>query len=226
MIKQIIILILTLSFYGKLIREKDIHKHFRHYMSQHNKVYDSLEEYHFRLSIFQTRISAINKWNEEDHLWKKGKNAFTDLSISERRKRLGDFDASYEDPEIEDEEPSTEEEPENGPGGWTKLKNVFSFTRGTSAVHFHFKNKKMMDHFLENEKGRKLLKKQHKGSWAWNKIVNNLPGSKDWQSKGKVTSVKNQGSCGSCWAFAVIGLVEASHNIQKEMLTISQNKTL
>ncbi len=42
------------------------------------------------------------------------------------------------------------------------------------------------------------------------------PASFDWRSFAEqnwITSVKNQSTCGACWAFSTVGLTEAQHNI-------------
>jgi cathepsin F len=49
--------------------------------------------------------------------------------------------------------------------------------------------------------------------------VEDIPTSWDWREHGAVSSVKDQGLCGSCWAFSAIGNMEGQYFLKYNNLT-------
>ncbi|KAH6770547.1 Cysteine proteinases superfamily protein [Perilla frutescens var. hirtella] len=55
--------------------------------------------------------------------------------------------------------------------------------------------------------------------------VHDVPTSIDWRKTGAVTGVKDQGSCGSCWAFSTVVAVEGINFIKtKNLVSLSEQE--
>jgi len=92
--------------------------------------------------------------------------------------------------------------------GWTMGINEFSDLSGSEfsmMLGFRAEDKPQGELVVLNETG--------------------LPDSVDWTTKGAVNAVKNQGSCGSCWAFGTVASVEsANFNKNKELVSLSEQQ--
>ncbi|XP_041379493.1 silicatein-like [Gigantopelta aegis] len=97
-------------------------------------------------------------------------------------------------------------------------------------------NKKYIDnHNQEAYKHGYTLKMNHLGDLTTeeyqaqylNPDILQVPDTVDWRTKNAVTEVKNQGSCGSCYAFSAVGALEGAHALaHDELVRLSEQNVI
>ncbi|XP_061351273.1 vignain-like [Gastrolobium bilobum] len=119
--------------------------------------------------------------------------------------------------------------------------NVFK----ANVMHVHDTNKMDKPYKLKLNKFADMTNHEFRSAYAGSKVnhhrmfkgtprgngtfmyekVHRVPPSVDWRKKGAVTPVKDQGHCGSCWAFSTVVAVEGINQIKgNKLVSLSEQE--
>ncbi|KAF5810867.1 putative actinidain [Helianthus annuus] len=109
----------------------------------------------------------------------------------------------------------------------SKRKSEWDHTVGLTKFA-DLSNEEFKEMYFSKSKGPKSEKLKvwgEKGNTTLNSGSCDAPASLDWRDKGVVTPMKDQGQCGSCWAFSVTGSIEGAHAIATgDLISLSEQE--
>ena len=91
-------------------------------------------------------------------------------------------------------------------------------TEEFSAIHLGFKASTGLSNNLKSSEKSNFLDFEDDNSVIDQLMNVNVSAAIDWRNRSAVTPVKDEGTCGSCWAFSTTGALEGLYAINNRML--------
>jgi len=106
--------------------------------------------------------------------------------------------------------------------------NGYNWTpKVTSVITDYTPEERAVLHSLKLPDNWEELWKSHLKADFMTLSAEDLPASFNWEDSGKVTGIRSQGSCGSCWIFAATAALEAIYKIQRQVeMDLSEQQIL
>ncbi|MCO5562893.1 hypothetical protein L7F22_016529 [Adiantum nelumboides] len=99
--------------------------------------------------------------------------------------------------------------------------------RFADMTHDEFKAAYLWSSSLSGRRSRRRHDDDTDDAGQRKKGDEDIPAAIDWRERGAVTGVKNQGQCGSCWAFSTVVAVEGIHQISRgELVSLSEQQLI
>ncbi len=191
-IKTLLLSILTCSVFSDVpeeVKEKVIFNHFQNFLKAYNITYSSNDELQARLEIFKDNYLRLeNKLKTKKQNHLSGITRFFDHTEQEFQKNHLSLNLPLQ--EVIKAQ---------------KFKGSF-MERQNEDPDVNFRNLNISNHATENNNQTRLLQ------------TSTIPASFDWRNYGVLSGVKNQGTCGSCWAFSTICVTEARYAMKYGVL--------
>jgi cathepsin F len=173
------------------LKDKVIFNHFQNFLKAYNISYTTNEELQARLDVFKDnyiRLDERLKKKKQYHL--SGITRFFDLTTQEFSKKYLSLDLPLSDVI----------KAQKVKGSWMEKQNA------DPDVKFRNLNKTSNDSASDDSTHNRMLQ------------TTSLPLNFDWRAYGIVGTVRNQGSCGSCWSFSSVCVLEGRYAMKYGVL--------